>query len=61
MGFKGQRDIRHIGYNLHCKQANSFVNVIQHGDGDVTTCTIIQIILTYFEKIPRETMQKFEF
>jgi hypothetical protein len=38
MGFKGQRDFRHVGWYLHCKQAKSFVNVIQHGDGDVT-CT----------------------
>ena len=36
MGFKGQRDFRHVGWNLHCKQAKSFVNVIQHGD---VTCT----------------------
>jgi hypothetical protein len=38
MGFKGQRDFRHVGWYLHCKQAKSFVNVIQHGDGDLT-CT----------------------
>ena len=39
MGFKGQRDFRHVGWYLHCKQAKSFVNVIQHGDAD-ETCTL---------------------
>jgi hypothetical protein len=36
MGFKEERDFCHIGWYLHCKQAKYFVNVIQHGDGDVS-------------------------
>jgi hypothetical protein len=31
MGLKGQRDFRHVGQYLYCKQAKSFVNVIEHG------------------------------
>jgi hypothetical protein len=35
---EGQRDFRHVGWYLHCKQAKFFVNVMQHGDGNVA-CT----------------------
>jgi hypothetical protein len=47
MGFKGQTDFRHVGWYLHCKQAKSFVNVIQHDDGDIT-CTppIVPLVLS---------------
>jgi hypothetical protein len=47
MGFKRQSDFRHAGWNLHCKQAKSFVNVIQHGDGDVTCTSPIAFLLVY--------------
>jgi hypothetical protein len=45
MGFKGQRDFRHVGWYLRCKQAKSFVNVIQHGDGDVTCIPPIRSLI----------------
>jgi hypothetical protein len=61
MGFKGQR-FSPCWMILHCKQAKSFVNVIQHGDGDraeneIIDSSFLSMVIRYFFLLEQKHFQ----